>query len=140
MHSSSKATLVRNAIQNPKDGRHFMRIKPRTRLLTAITPDGTELARSKQVYMLLEAGMDLYDPTYYFPRADVRTDLLEKTDKSTHCPLKGDTAYYHIVLGDRKLENAAWSYVKPFDFSMDLKDRIAFDPEMVQLVEHLQSD
>ena len=35
-------------------------------------------------------------PVYYVPRADVRFDLLEPTDRSTHCPFKGDARYWTI--------------------------------------------
>jgi uncharacterized protein (DUF427 family) len=137
MSTEAKTTLVKGAIQNPADGRHFMRIKPRINMVTATAPDGTVLAKSNQAVLVLEAGKDLYDPIYYFPREDVAQKALQPIDQSTHCPIKGDTEYYNVRFGRQNLEAAAWSYVKPFDFSMELKDRVAFDPVRIQIVEHI---
>ena len=52
-------------------------------------------------------------PLYYFPVEDVRMDLQEKTDNSTHCPYKGDASYWSVKVGDRIAENAVWGYEKP---------------------------
>src|SRR5438132_247418 len=60
--------------------------------------------------LLFETG---YRPVYYFPRRDVRMDLLERTDHRTHCPHKGDASYWTIRIGDRRVENAVWSYEQP---------------------------
>ena len=45
--------------------------------------------------LLFETG---YRPVYYFPRKDVRMDLLERTEHRTHCPYKGDASYWTIKL------------------------------------------
>lgn len=42
-------------------------------------------------------------------------DLLQPTDHTTHCPFKGDAAYWSVTVGDRGAENAVWSYAKPLD-------------------------
>jgi uncharacterized protein (DUF427 family) len=52
-------------------------------------------------------------PQLYVPRADVREDLLEPTSHRTHCPFKGDAAYYSVRVGDRVIENAVWAYPTP---------------------------
>jgi uncharacterized protein (DUF427 family) len=52
-------------------------------------------------------------PQLYVPEADIRTDLLEDTDLSTHCPFKGDASYRSIRVGDRVVENAVWAYREP---------------------------
>src|SRR5919108_6453003 len=54
-------------------------------------------------------------PVLYFPEDEVRMDLLEPTDHSTHCPFKGDAAYWSVRVGDEVAENAVWSYPAPFD-------------------------
>lgn len=36
-----------------------------------------------------------YFPQYYFPRADVRNELLVVTDTATHSPSRGDAAALH---------------------------------------------
>ena len=52
-------------------------------------------------------------PVLYFPAADVRTDLLAPTEHTTHCPWKGDAAYWTLRAGGREAENAVWSYREP---------------------------
>ena len=52
-------------------------------------------------------------PQLYVPERDLRTDLLEPTAHSTHCPFKGDAAYRSVRVGDRIAENAVWTYPQP---------------------------
>ncbi len=65
-------------------------------------------------------------PVYYFPVGDVRTDLLQKTDHSTHCHYKGDASYWNIRVGERTVENAVWSYEHPIDAIPELEGLMAF--------------
>ena len=65
-------------------------------------------------------------PVYYFPEADVRMDLLEPTEHSTHCPLKGDASYWSVRVGDNVAENAAWSYPEPIEGAPSLAGHLAF--------------
>lgn len=65
-------------------------------------------------------------PVYYFPLADVRQDLLVGTDHSTHCPFKGDAAYWTVKVGDRAAENAVWTYPTPYGEVAELKDYVSF--------------
>lgn len=63
---------------------------------------------------------------YYFPRGDVRMDLLERSDHTTSSPPKGDAEYWHLRVGDRVVENAAWSYPDPPEGASGLAGLIAF--------------
>jgi uncharacterized protein (DUF427 family) len=65
-------------------------------------------------------------PVYYFPRADVRFDLLTATDRSSHCPWKGDAEYWSIAVGGRTAENVVWGYPRPLDDALDLSGFVAF--------------
>jgi uncharacterized protein (DUF427 family) len=65
-------------------------------------------------------------PVYYFPEEDVRMDLLEESDHTTHCPFKGDASYRSVRVGDKVSENAAWSYPEPIDSARPLAGLIAF--------------
>jgi uncharacterized protein (DUF427 family) len=65
-------------------------------------------------------------PIYYFPRDDVRLDLLEPTDHHTRCPWKGEAAYWSIRVGDQLAENAVWGYPDPLDDAPPLADYVAF--------------
>jgi len=84
--------------------------------------DGTAVADSTRALLLLEAG---HLPVYYFPPADVRTDLLEPTDKQTYCPYKGQAAYWSVRVGDRVATNALWSYQDPLPERTDIKGYLA---------------
>ena len=84
---------------------------------------GSTIVSSKHAKLLHETGLL---PVYYFPRADVRMDLLEPTDHHTRCPLKGEASYWSIRAGDRVAENAAWSYPNAIDSAKPLEDLVAF--------------
>ena len=65
-------------------------------------------------------------PIYYLPEAEVRMDLLEPSDHSTHCPYKGDASYWSVRVGDRLAENAVWSYPDPIEGAPPLAGLLAF--------------
>lgn len=52
-------------------------------------------------------------PVLYVPEEDLATDLLEPTDHRTHCPVKGDAAYWTVRADGRVAENAVWAYPDP---------------------------
>ncbi len=125
---------VQDAILNPGNPDHFMRLKPAAKRVTIRLGD-TVLAESTNATRLLEAGRDLYDPVLYIPPADVAVPL-QRLDKSTHCPLKGDAAYYTASLPDgSRAEEIGWSYEVPLDFAAAMAGLIAFDPARVTVTE-----
>ncbi|MBA3301340.1 MAG: DUF427 domain-containing protein [Thermoleophilaceae bacterium] len=65
-------------------------------------------------------------PQLYVPWEDVREDLVEASDHTTHCPFKGDAAYWHVRVGDRVAENAIWSYPEPVEATPWLDGLAAF--------------
>ena len=84
---------------------------------------GETVADSRRAMLLQESGLQ---PVYYFPPRDVRSDLLEPTDRHTHCPKKGEASYYTIRVGDRVVKNGAWYYPDPLDGAPPITDLIAF--------------
>lgn len=128
-------TLVKDAIHNPRDARHFMRIAQPDYPVTA-TLGETELARSTRALKVKEVGYDVYDAVIYFPREDVAMERLQRKDKTTHCPLKGDTEYFDALADGVTGTDAAWSYNRAIDIAKALEDHIAFDARLVQIVEH----
>lgn len=99
-----------------------VRLEPNHRRLRVLV-DGVVVADTIRSLYLFELD---HLPVYYFPRADVRFDLLEPTDRSTHCPRKGDATYWSIVVGDRRIENAVWGYPDPLPGTPDLSGYVAF--------------
>ena len=61
------------------------------------------IADSTRVMLMRETR---HIPVYYFPRDDVRLDLLTDTDNTSFCPFKGDASYWSIEAGGRIAENA----------------------------------
>ena len=132
MAGPNDVTLVENAHHNPNEPRHFMRIVP-SRTAQQASMDGASIADSSSALVVKEVGRDVYDPVVYFPRGDVAMHLLERTDKTTHCPLKGDTEYFDLVIGEVRTEAAAWSYVGDMIAGEELRDLIAFDTSKVRV-------
>jgi uncharacterized protein (DUF427 family) len=85
--------------------------------------NGATIADSTNAHLLFETR---HLPVYYFPRADLRFDLLTPTDHHSYCPYKGDCSYWTVKVGDRAAENAVWAYPDPFDEVAAIKDFVAF--------------
>ena len=71
---------------------------------------GVAIAASTRAKRVLEtAGA----PVYYVPPEDVRTDLLSRTERRTHCEWKGDAGYWSVTVDGRSIDDVAWSYESP---------------------------
>jgi uncharacterized protein (DUF427 family) len=99
-----------------------IRVEQWPRRVRAVVGD-VVVADSTRVLLLLERG---HLPVYYFPADDVRTDVMEPTDKHTRCPYKGEASYWSIKTGDREVANAVWSYLDPLPGRTDIKGYMAF--------------
>lgn len=88
--------------------------------------NGVVVAETERAIVVHEARLA---PAYYFPRDDVRTDLLSGTRHHTHCPFRGDASYWTLKVGERVAENVAWSYEEPFVDAVSITGHIAFHLE-----------
>jgi len=86
--------------------------------------NGDIIADSYRALILNETA---YKPVFYFPREDVRIDLLQSSEHRSHCPFKGDAVYWTLKTGDGVVENVAWSYEDPYQEMIRIKDYLAFD-------------
>jgi len=66
-------------------------------------------------------------PQLYVPFGDLDAERLERTDKRTHCPFKGDASYWSVRVGDRVVENAVWAYEDPIDEASWLRGYAVLD-------------
>ena len=128
-------TKCSEAIHNPEDARHFMRIKPIEGLARVRFGDEV-IAESEAALRLLEVNKDFYDPTIYFPREDVSAHLAIR-DQDSHCPIQGDALYFDLLNEDRNTitEEIAWCYPEPVGFANEIKDHIAFYGRKVTIEE-----
>ena len=97
-------------------------IEPSTQRIHAVF-NGEIVADSRRALVMSETRLR---PVYYFPREDVRLDLLAPTDHLTHCPFKGNAAYWTLTVGAETAENAVWSYETPFDEAEMVEGHLAF--------------
>ncbi len=121
----SDVTLIEDAIHNPDEPRHFMTVLPAGDG-RSVSIGGTVIAESDDAVVVREVGYSIYEPVLYFPREDITMDLLRVTDRTTYCPLKGDTEYFDVAVDGEVVPDAAWSYVN-MRLGDELKQLVAFD-------------
>ncbi len=119
--------MVEGAIRNPNNPNHFMVAQPVGRRVRLYSGE-TLIADTDDALRVIEVGKSIYAPCLYIPHADVEVDMV-KTDKTTHCPLKGDAAYYAIDGVEM-----AWRY-DTFDFAKVLEGHVSFWPQELRIVE-----
>ncbi len=93
---------------------------------------GEFVADSKRALLLRQYGPGRL-PTYYFPQADVRMDLLEPTETPTRCPYKGVASYWSVETGGERVEDLVWYYPEPILEAAKIKGHLAFFNEKVDL-------
>ena len=106
---------------------HQITITP-TQLHVEVSLGGEKLAESDRAVLLEETGSPA---RYYLPREDVRTELLRPTSRHTTCPFKGEASYYSLKNGP---ENAVWTYERPYDEMLAIKELLAFYPDKVDTI------
>lgn len=89
----------------------------------SVRAGGAVLGESENALELTEDG---HGPVIYFPRQDIATAFLDRSDHSTHCPKKGDASYYSIVTKSETLKNTVWTYEAPYESAAQIKDHLAF--------------
>jgi uncharacterized protein (DUF427 family) len=107
-------------VQAPRDHMLYFEDSPRR---VRVVFNGETVADSRRVKLMHEAGLL---PVYYFPREDVRMDLLEESDHTTHCPFKGYASYWSARVDDRVAENAVWGYPEPIESCPPISGYLAF--------------
>lgn len=106
-----------------------------------ITPAATRWRASFENHVIADSGHALvlkeaaYKPVVYFPREDVSMEFMSKTDRSTHCPYKGDASYYTVLMDGRFAENSVWSYEEPFPAMEQIRGCVAFYPDKIEVYE-----
>ena len=98
------------------------RVEPVTERLRVVV-DGVTVGDTTRGRRVLEtAGA----PVYYFPPDDVRLDLFVPSSRETVCEWKGGATYRSLRLGERVIENVAWSYEEPLPGFEAIRGHLAF--------------
>jgi uncharacterized protein (DUF427 family) len=107
-------------------GAHKVSTHPTDRRVV-VTLGGEVLADSRRAIALEETSL----PTrYYLPREDVRVELLNPSDTTSHCPFKGDATY--LSAGSAK--DAFWVYEQPSEEdALPIAGRLAPWPGRVEV-------
>ncbi|SDU87947.1 DUF427 domain-containing protein [Jiangella alkaliphila] len=95
-----------------------------------VSVDGVVLADSTRAKLLFETHL----PTRsYVPREDVRMDLLVPSDTRSWCAYKGHARYWSAQVNGELRRNLAWSYEEPLSDGVEVKNRITFFDERVDV-------
>lgn len=92
--------------------------------------NGVALAETRNAITLREKG---YPPVLYIPRSDIQMQYLLPTDRTSHCPFKGEARYWTMSAAGKIEENAVWAYDRPYDEVIDLAGHAAFYADKVEI-------
>ena len=95
-----------------------------------VSAGGAVIADTTHALTLKEAG---YPAVQYVPRGDANMALLSRSDRTTHCPYKGDASYYSVTAGGKALENSIWTYETPFPAMAEITGHLAFYPDKLTI-------
>ncbi len=110
---------------------HPITITPNPRRVR-VTAGDIVIAETSKALTLKEAK---YPAVQYVPREDTNMALLERTDRVTHCPYKGDASYFSVKADGKMLDNAIWTYETPFPAMTEIAGHLAFYPDKVKIEE-----
>jgi uncharacterized protein (DUF427 family) len=91
---------------------------------------GEQVAESSRALELRETG---HRSRWYMPLEDVREGVLEPSEKTSHCPFKGDASYYSVRAGGELHEDLVWTYRDPIPAVADIAGYVCFYDEKVDL-------
>ncbi len=111
-------------IQSPP---HKLLFEPDARRLRAYVGD-TLVLDTRRAHLLHETGIR---PVPYVPLEDLDATLLKRTEKTSHCPFKGDASYWSLRVGDELREDAVWGYEAPLESAPWLQGFVALFPDRV---------
>jgi uncharacterized protein (DUF427 family) len=97
-------------------------LEPSPRWIRAVF-EGETVVDSRQAKLLHEHGRL---PVYYFPRDDVRMDLLKPGERREPSDTRGEARYLTLRVGDRVAQDAAWIHPHPGPDLAALEGLVAF--------------
>jgi uncharacterized protein (DUF427 family) len=113
-------------VAHPRDPFHRIDVVPASRHVR-VELAGQLLAESSRPYLLFEPPLPV---RYYLGAEDVAMDLLEPSPTVTYCAYKGAATYWSAD----GLPDVAWTYREPLHDAADVRGRIAFFNEHVDVI------
>ncbi|GEQ85467.1 hypothetical protein ULMS_09750 [Patiriisocius marinistellae] len=68
----------------------------------------------------------IIENNHYFPKNSIKEEYFKESNKSTHCPWKGDASYYSIYVDGESNIDAAWYYPKTSHAAKPIEGYVAF--------------
>ena len=81
------------------------------------------IADSRNMMLLRETNRL---PVYFFPIKDVRMDYLQPSEHTTDPSPKGEGVFWHVTVGNKVADNAAFTFRNSSDNDPKLADHVAF--------------
>ena len=97
-----------------------------------VRADGLVIADSTRALVMRAPGTP---DVQYVPRADVDMSRLIRSERTTHCPYKGEASYWSIRTGRRVVDDAVWSYEVPYSDVAAIAGHLAFYADRVDAIE-----
>ncbi len=110
---------------HPRDPYHRVDVRSSARHVI-VRHNGEVVAESRRPKLVFETGNPI---RYYLPLADVRIELLTKSEFVSACPYKGDGQHWHLSVHGDTVENAAWSLPHPLPEGLAAAEHVCFYPE-----------
>jgi uncharacterized protein (DUF427 family) len=63
---------------------------------------------------------------HYFPPDAIKPEFFKASDTHSTCPWKGLASYYHVQVGDKVNQDAAWYYPDPKEAAKSIEKYVAF--------------
>ena len=112
--------------------RHYAVIEAYPRKITLKYNNDT-IVESKNVLILKEVGKSVYNPVFYFPKEDIKVELVSEPKRKSYCPIKGDASYWNFK-EDPTSDYLAWSYEKALARTKKIEGYIAFNLDQISLI------
>jgi uncharacterized protein (DUF427 family) len=130
-HAPFRTIIEKDRTMKQPSADHPITVTP-TKGRVQVKFGGQVIADSTRALTLQEST---YPPVQYIPREDAQMAFFESTAHKTHCPYKGDASYFSLKGGDKRAENAVWSYVEPYPAVGGIAGHLAFYPDRVDSIE-----
>jgi uncharacterized protein (DUF427 family) len=112
--------------------RHYAVVDKYQRKLT-LKKGEQVIVESENALILKEVGKSVYNPVFYFPKGDLKVELVKEPQRQSHCPIKGDATYWNFENTPTE-EYFAWSYEDPLPRAKKITGYLGFNMKDLTLV------